>query len=40
MRYYQKVPGLGKKINAGEPYSTLAANFFKIVSLRTYTVTS
>lgn len=37
-RYYQKDPGLGKKLNAGLIYSVLVAVFFKIGSLGTYTV--
>jgi hypothetical protein len=36
-RFYQKVPGLGQKKNAGLTYSILAAISFKIVSLGTYT---
>jgi hypothetical protein len=38
MRCYLKVPGLGKKGNAGLTYSILAAISFKIVSLGMYTV--
>jgi hypothetical protein len=34
---YQKVPGLGKKMNAGLTYSILAAHSFKTVSLGMYT---
>jgi hypothetical protein len=37
MRCYQKVSGLGKKINAGLTYSILAAISFEIVSLGMYT---
>jgi hypothetical protein len=34
---YRKVPRVSKKINDGLTYSSLASNFFKIVSLGTYT---
>jgi hypothetical protein len=37
MRFYWKVPGLYKNINAGLTYSILAAFSFKIVSLGMYT---
>jgi hypothetical protein len=37
MRFYQKVPGLGQKRNAGLTYSILAVISFKIVYLGTYT---
>jgi hypothetical protein len=37
MKFYRKVPRIGKKRNAGFTYSNLAAIYFKVVSLGTYT---